>query len=203
VLATDELPEGTGDHGRRRSPTSSPTPTWSDPSPTAGVVRALGLVGPEGGHQILDALFRHVVGVQRAGEALGLAHLLDVEDATVAEPQMVLERATFSGGQDSFEIVGHQFDELDARNVARRAAQGERQAVIASAARWRSSAAPDLRARAVTEHALVAVGDPEQLADLVGVPAIDVPQPDHGALRGRQQLDGFSDLSQRLQSDRV
>ena len=79
-----------------------------------GLVRALGLVGAEDGHQSPRRPLGHVVDLQRAGETSGLAHLLEVGDAAVAEAEVVLERAALAGGQDALEVVGHELDELDA-----------------------------------------------------------------------------------------
>ena len=83
---------------------------------------------------------------------------------------MVLQRAALAGRQDTLEVVGHELDELDARNVAgrRRSVKSSGHHLVAKVALERGA---DLRARAVQEHALVAVRDPEQLTDLVGVPA--------------------------------
>src|SRR4051794_40591957 len=50
--------------------------------------------------------------------------------------------------------------------------------------------AADLRAGAVQEHALVALGDVERFANLLGVTARDVAHRNHDALRGWKPVDG-------------
>src|SRR3954451_5532725 len=47
-----------------------------------------------------------------------------------------------------------------------------------------------LRAGAVQEHALVALGDVERFADLLRVATLDVAHGDHDALRTRKLVDG-------------
>ena len=57
---------------------------------------------------------------------------------------------------------------------------------------------PDLAARAVQQHALVAGGELERLRDLLRLPALDVAQDDDLLLARRQLGDRGADLLQRL-----
>src|SRR5215210_28213 len=58
--------------------------------------------------------------------------------------------------------------------------------------------AADLRARTVQQHALVALGDVERLADLLCVAALDVAHRDDDPLRIRQSMDRREHQIERL-----
>ncbi len=62
---------------------------------------------------------------------------------------------------------------------------------------------PYLRAGAVKEDALVALGEPEMRAHVLGGPAVDVAERDHVALRGAEARDRRAELADGLLPDQL
>src|SRR5262245_5346022 len=139
------IPRSAGPRTRapRRSPgcrTRCPRPNSRRACPFVTRGRAyydlLGACGPpvgKGAHELLSRLGRHVLLTQRPHEPDRLAHLLDVDHASVAVEQVLLEAPEICWCQAALEVVRHHLDELLARHLRHRFAH-RRNTALASLA---------------------------------------------------------------------
>src|SRR3954453_11418734 len=93
----------------------------------------------ERGNEAVATVGRHVVGADAAERGDRQADLLDVEDAALAEAQVVLEGRDFRRGQRALEVVRHELDDLLAGDVSHAGAHGRCSSIAARTrdrARW-------------------------------------------------------------------
>ena len=149
----------------------------------------------EGLEQPGTELRREIVRRDRPRNLDRRAHLLQVVRAVRAAGEMRLERRPQGRVHGAFEIVGDDLDDLLAREVSGRQGSCVLQVLL--------ERGPHFCAGPMEQHSLIRLGEPENVARLLGRQALDVAEGDHRPLVLGERRNRLLDRPARLAGEQA